>query len=129
MNGDGTCALIPATYRRSARNVRRHEAVSSRTPETIFASGLPPPGTPVAFADGVTNLAHSKYIVKFYLYRTDPDVGGSGPAQNNIVGQIVMPIDGFVRMAVFLNRGVDLLVSNEVISKLDVDNLKFEQGG
>jgi hypothetical protein len=78
------------------------------SPGTIIATGLPPPGTPVAFADGVTNFSQNKHVVKFYLYRTDPDVGGVGPAQNNIVAQVVMPVDGFVQTVLFLNKGVDL---------------------
>ena len=77
------------------------KAASGGAANLISATGLPPSGTPVAFADGVTNLAHSNSIVKFYLYRTDPTVDNSGPAENRIVGQIVMPIDGFVRTAIF----------------------------
>jgi hypothetical protein len=99
---------------------------SSGASDIIFATGHPPPGTAVAFADGVTNFAHSKSIVKFYLYRTDPSVDASGPYENNIVAQIVMPLDGFVRTALFLNRGIELLVSKGAMSQADVDQLRSE---
>jgi hypothetical protein len=102
------------------------EEQSARTAGLIIAEGLPPPGTPVAFADGVTNLANSKHLVKFYLYRTDPTVDNSGPAKNNIVVQVVMPIDGFVRTAAFLNKGIDQLISNGALTQIDVDNLRSE---
>jgi hypothetical protein len=95
--------------------------------QLILAAGLPPPGTPVAFADGVTNLAHSNNVVKFYLYRTDPDVSNAGPAKNNIVGQIVMPIDGFIRTLLFLNTGIDMLVANGAITTTELDKIKSEQ--
>ena len=97
------------------------------TTKVILASGPPPPGTPVAFADGVSNFVQSKYIVKFYLFRTDPDVAGGGPSQNNIVTQIVMPIEGFVRSAILFNRGLEFLIANGAISRPEVDAIKLAQ--
>jgi hypothetical protein len=102
----------------------------SSAPATLIpATGFPPPGTAVAFADGVSSMAHGTSVVKFYLFRTDPDVAGSGSSQNNIVGQIVMPVDGFVLSAVFLYKSIELLISKQLISQLRVDEIKSQVEG
>jgi hypothetical protein len=91
--------------------------------ETSLATGFPPLGTPVAFADGVTSISYSTSVIKFYLYRTDSDVGGAPKSQNNIVGQIVMPVEGFVQTAIFLHNTIPSLVEKKVISQSEVDTI------
>jgi hypothetical protein len=108
MTRHGYRALIPAVCEDDAMADEEKPASSGApilTTQVIPASGPPPPGIPVAFADGVSNFAQSKFVVKFYLFRTDPDVAGGGPSQNNIVTQVVMPIEGFVRSAIYLIEG------------------------
>jgi hypothetical protein len=90
-------------------------------PHLIPATGFPPENMPTAFADGVANIAPSLTTVKFYLYRTDPDISGAPRYRNAIVAQVVMPIDGFVASVAFLNRSVSRLVEQGALNKEQVD--------
>jgi len=93
----------------------------------IRATGIPPAGTPVAYADGIANLAHGKNVVKFYLLRADPDVAAVGPVQIQVVAQIVMPIDGFVRSIIFLTKTIQtLLIPRGAISQEEVEQIRSE---
>ena len=90
-------------------------------PRFTPATGVPPPDTPVVFADGVTNLAYNKYIVKFYLYRTDLDVNAASIFENRVISQMVMPIESFVATIAFLNNSIATLVAAQIISQVEVD--------
>src|SRR5262245_46697378 len=68
--------------------------------------GFPPATLPTVFADGVVNVAPSASVIRFYLYRADPEQTGKGEYQNQAVVQIVMPVLGFVQMATFFEKAV-----------------------
>ena len=66
--------------------------------------GFPQATLPTFFADGILNAAPSANVVRFYLYRSDPDQTGKGEYQNQAIAQVVMPTFGFVHAAIFLRR-------------------------
>jgi hypothetical protein len=50
-------------------------------PQSTAQPDVEYPGTtiPTIFADGIVNLANSAHIVKFYLFRFDPNVSHWSP--------------------------------------------------
>jgi hypothetical protein len=98
-------------------------------PEFVYAKGFPPLGLPAVFADAVANLAPIGNTARFYLLRTEPDVGGLNKYQNVPVVQVVMPIEGFATTVIFLNRALEGLVDRGLISSDRVESIKqsFEE--
>jgi hypothetical protein len=70
-------------------------------------SEFPPPQLPTVFADGVTNLATSLSVAKFYLARNDPSLTGDGQNRLQVFAQIIMPISGFLQAFAFFERTID----------------------
>jgi hypothetical protein len=95
----------------------------SGVPELIPATGFPSEEVLTIFADGVANIAPSQNIMKFYLYRTDPDISGVTRYRNSIPAQIVMPMDGFISTVAFLHTALARLVSQGILSKELVDGI------
>jgi hypothetical protein len=65
-----------------------------------------PVGHAVAFADAVASCTYTNEVSKFYLSRADPSANGAGAAQLQYVGQVVMPLSGFINSVAFLNSMV-----------------------
>jgi hypothetical protein len=93
-------------------------------PELLHATGFPPPGLPTVFADAVANLAPLSNTARFYLLRSDPDIGGLNKYHNVPVAQVVMPIEGFAAAVIFLNRALEGLVERGLIPRDRVDSIK-----
>jgi hypothetical protein len=82
------------------------------------------PEIPVIFADGVLSHAFGPDVSKFYFYRTDsaPD-GSNSPNVNVPIAQIVMPADGFVRMVLFLQHRIKMMVEAGALKQSLVDEI------
>jgi hypothetical protein len=83
--------------------------------------GHPPATLLTIFADGVPNLSPSPQVAKFYLYRTEAHTTGAGPAQNQIVAQVVMPVPGFLSMVAFFDYAVENFIKQGTFSQKDWD--------
>ena len=106
-----------------------HSGAVSQTPGNVeFARGFPPPTIPTIFADGVLNVAPSPNVVKFYLFRSDPDAGGGSKYKNQVVMQVVMPMHGFVHTALFFERSLKHFLANGTIPQAVVDGLRKLEG-
>lgn len=78
---------------------------------------FPPTQFPVAFADGVSSASHGGGSAKFYLFRMDPSLRGTGEANPAVFMQVVMPSSGFAAMTVFFTRILKQMVKNGEISE------------
>lgn len=96
---------------------------SGASSELIPATGFPPQEVLTVFADGVANIAPSQNMIKFYLYRTDPDISGASRYRNSISAQIVMPMDGFISSVAFLHTALARLVAQGILKKELVDSI------
>ena len=87
---------------------------------------FPPIRFPTIYADNVLNLSHAAHVIKFYFARIDPSfTGGSTAAvQHTAVAQVVMPIDGFVRTALFFEQAMTSMISDNIISQAEVDAIR-----
>jgi hypothetical protein len=76
------------------------------------------PGTkiPTVFADGIVNVANSRYIVKFYFFRLDPGTKDVSKAQVVPCAQVVLPLDGFINTFAFLESAVEKLRAQGIIT-------------
>jgi hypothetical protein len=93
--------------------------------ETIsFEEGFPPLTIPTIFCDGIANLAPSAQVMKFYLFRSDPEQTGKPRYKNQILGQVVMPISAFIVAAVFFEKSLKQIVEKGTISQDMVDKIK-----
>ena len=99
------------------------EGAEAQPTESAFgpAEGFPPQDLPTIFADMVANVAPTSSNIRMYLLRSDSDVSGANRVRNVPVAQIIMPVEGFVNMAVFLNQAVDKLVNVGLINREQVD--------
>ena len=84
----------------------------------------PPLDFPVIFADGVASLANSPVIVKFYLYRYDPEFAGGGQTKTQLTHQIVMPMDAFAATFTFFEAAVKKFVSQGSIAEARLEELR-----
>lgn len=86
--------------------------------------GFPPLSVPTIFADGIANIAPSVNVVKFYLFRTDPDMAGAPAYKNQIYCQIAMPVEGFLSACVFFEKALKHLVEMKTTTQQHVDELR-----
>jgi hypothetical protein len=82
-----------------------------------FKEEYPSTLLPTIFADGVANLAQGPHIMKFYLFRQEPSATGAGPYRNQVVTQIVMPVEGFVAMTAFFEKAIQNFIENGQIQR------------
>jgi hypothetical protein len=93
--------------------------------ETILIEeGFPPLTLPTIFCDGIANLAPSGHVIKFYLFRSDPDQTGKPKYKNQILAQVIMPITAFIHSGLFFEKGLKQFVEQGTISQELVDNIK-----
>jgi hypothetical protein len=86
--------------------------------------GFPAPTIPTIFCDGILNLAPSAQVVRFYLFRSDPDQTGKLKFKNHILAQIIMPIPAFIHTALFFERGLKQFAEQGTISPDMIDKIK-----
>ncbi len=86
-------------------------------------SEFPDPAFATTFADGVAGYALGPGIVKFFLYRVDPNAFGRGGTVSNPFVQVVMPVEGFARAIVLLQRALREIMKNGAITQADLDKM------
>jgi hypothetical protein len=93
--------------------------------ETILVEeGFPPPTLPTVYCDGILNVAPSTHIVRFYLYRQDPDQVAKPKYKNQVVAQIIMPVNAFIYTGLFFEKALKQFVEQGTISQQMVDEIK-----
>jgi hypothetical protein len=90
----------------------------------LIGEGFPPPTLATIYCDGILNAAPSAHIVRFYLYRQDPDQVAKPKHKNQIVAQIIMPVDGFISSSLFFESALKKFVEQGTISQQMVDKIK-----
>ncbi len=107
---------------------------AAASPPTVMPTqpGFPSEGIPVIYADGVANIAPSAQVIKFYLYRTDPNTGATYPPldqyKNQICAQIIMPTASFVQICMFFERSLKQLVTMGIVAQEQVNALNAAMG-
>jgi hypothetical protein len=87
-------------------------------------SEFPTPAFPVVYADGVISLTQSAPIVKFYLYRIDPNIFGLGGSAITPLTQVVMPTPSFVATALFFQQQLEKMLELKSITEEQIDEIK-----
>lgn len=72
-----------------------------------------PSSIPTIYADDVYNVSVNDYVVKFNLIRAEKFGPDSEMPRTVGVGQVVMPLPGFISVAVFFKRQLDALVEGD----------------
>jgi hypothetical protein len=93
--------------------------------ETIFIEeGFPLPMVPTIYCDGIANVAPSPHVVKFYLFRQDPDQTGKPKYKNQILAQIVMPVPAFIYAVLLGEQALKQFVEQGTIPQQTIDEIK-----
>jgi hypothetical protein len=95
-----------------------------QAPEIFIAEGFPPPTVPCLFCDGVANFAPGHQVVKFYLFRTDPDAAGRNSYKNQVFAQIAMSVDGFVNVSFFVETAIKHMIATGALSPERINVLR-----
>lgn len=85
---------------------------------------FPPPHFPTVYADGVSSLANSAAVVKFYFSRTEPNILGTGGSKIQPFAQVIMPIDGFAAMFVFFERAIAHLQDQKLLTTEQLQEMR-----
>ena len=93
-------------------------------PSVTLHERFPTRDVPAIFADGVSSIANSAALVKFYLYRTDPSTTGDGGTNNTITSQVVMPLDGFVATFIFFETAIRRYVEQGLVHEKQMNDLR-----
>lgn len=106
-----------ATAEEEAEGIARMGRPVSEFPDARF---------PTVYADGVSSFTPGPGIVRFFLYRADPNALGRGGVVNNPIVQITMQNYGFVQMAVFFHRQLKAMVEQKFITRDFVDSIETD---
>jgi hypothetical protein len=87
---------------------------------------FPTPAFPVVYSDGVVSLVPTAPIVKFYLYRLDPNIFAQGGSNVTLLVQIIMPTPSFVATAIFFQQQLERMLELKLITKEQVDPIKSQ---
>src|SRR6185437_3649772 len=85
---------------------------------------FPLPHFPTVFADGVMSAAHSTSVVKYYLFRWEPEFAGHGNSKPQAFAQVIMPMEGFAAMSVFFEKQLAEYVKLGLVSEAQVSRLR-----
>jgi hypothetical protein len=91
-------------------------------------TGHPAWNIPTIFFDSIANMAPVYGTVRFYVYRTDPEMNGKYPYKNQIFAQVIMPNAGFVQAAAFFERALKGFVAQKHITKEMVNAARTAEG-
>lgn len=86
---------------------------------------------PTVFADGVSSMANSPAIVKFYLNRFDPDFHSGGSSKPQPFAQVIMPMLGFAASFCFFESRIKVFLEQGYITQEQLDQFRktLEEGG
>lgn len=94
-------------------------------PNTPMAEDASISPLPVLFADSIANFAIGGGTFRTYFVRSDPaPIGDPGKPSVSIVAQLIMPISGFVGLAVVFEERLRDMISRNEISAQYVDGLR-----
>jgi hypothetical protein len=68
----------------------------SRAGPIMPEAGYPPSEFVSIYSDGVTSLLPGANVVKFHLSRLEPNFVAAEPNKAVVVGQVTMPVQGFI---------------------------------
>jgi hypothetical protein len=89
------------------------------TKNQILLQQMLPGLLPTIFTDGISSLTRGPGVVKFYMIRFDPSVGGGGPNMQVPAAQVVMTSVGFAATVIFFQRQLaEMLAKGEVSREL-----------
>jgi len=90
--------------------------------------GFPPTTVPTIYADGIANAAPSPYLVKFYLFQSDPEQTGKPSYKNQVVAQVVMSMPGFVQASLFFEKALKQFVDRGTIKPELIEEVRKIEG-
>jgi hypothetical protein len=91
---------------------------------TPMEEGFPPSTLHTLYCDGISNLAPNPHVMKFYLFRADPDMLGKPGYKNQTIAQVVMPISAFIQTSLFFDRALKQFTEQGVIPQQLVNEIK-----
>ena len=97
--------------------------------QSVLASGHPPETIPTIYADGIANILPTTEVVKFYLFRLDPNQSGVGEVQPRAIAQVILPMSGFLRAAFFFERAIKHFLNQGTLAQEIYDAIKKVEGG
>jgi hypothetical protein len=84
---------------------------------------------PSVFTDGALSVVPSPYVVKVTWGRSDPNLQvADGPMLGRAVLQTSLPLNSFVQTAVFFNNMVKRLVTLNLVTQAQVDEIAKTAG-
>jgi hypothetical protein len=86
-------------------------------------SEFPTSTTPTVFADGVSGYAPGPGVIKFFLYRVDPNMFGRLGTKANPIVQVAMPFFGFAQMTALFQHGVEKLIAAGQLKQAEYDEM------
>src|SRR5689334_4301988 len=91
--------------------------MADNSPAPAMAPMYPDANFPIMFADGAMAITNSPTIVKFFMYRFDPNFAADGRTIPQPFTQVVMPMDGFASMAVFFDIAIRYFLSRGLVTE------------
>ncbi len=79
---------------------------------------------PTVFADAVLSVTQGQEVVKFYLFRLDPNMFGQGGSKANPFAQVIMPTAGFLQSVMFLMQQVEEMQQKGLYTKEQVEQAR-----
>ena len=76
---------------------------------------------PTVFADAVPTMTHAGGIVKFYYARIDPSFTADKTVKNNVIAQVIMPIEGFAQAVAFFDAQLEGIIREGLIKRETVE--------
>jgi len=98
--------------------------VSEKSPDDDDVHSLKLTQLPTIFTDGIANIARGPGIVRMYLIRYDPAMVENVTAAPVVIGQLVMPTNGFAAMALFFKEQLDDMIAKREVTPEAIEQLR-----
>jgi hypothetical protein len=95
----------------------------SPAPGNIPEPGYPPQEFVTIYADGVTSFTPGAQTVKFHLARFESNFVATQPPKVAVIGQLIMPLAGFLHTAKFFESVVSTFLSNGTLTQSQIDQM------
>lgn len=99
------------------------------SPALPIQGDFPPATIPTVYADGVTSLAPSPYVIKFYLARLEPHLRAEDKTLTQPFVQVVMSTIGFLQTAIFFENAIKNMQAQGLISAQQLEEARTTAGG